>query len=228
MVSFADEGKNQSLSADHAATEGEGLVNSTVTDMSLISRKVGAMQNTVHEFVDQSKSVSTIVQVISDIADQTNLLALNAAIEAARAGETGRGFAVVADEVRKLAERTSASTNEIRAMVSGMEVLTQEIVAGMNDVSDQVRNGESKSITVKQRIAEIRVNTSVAYGASEKIVHELEAHCVSTGQILESIVSVSDMSEENAKSSRRAKDTADDLIYCSESLISAVKHFKIA
>lgn len=109
-------------SANEARDSAKELKNTIDKINSLISI-VTQNEERIHTMAERSTEISSVIDVINDIADKTNLLALNAAIEAARAGEHGRGFAVVAEEVRKLAETTQKATSEI---ASSIQLLQQE------------------------------------------------------------------------------------------------------
>lgn len=147
-------GKNGDTAMDF-----DGFVKNTsdvmarVVDSIVGNSKLGMeLVEVTDDIAQRTQDVQNILSDITAIAKQTNLLALNAAIEAARAGEAGRGFAVVADEVRDLSARTSKFSQQINAVMLGMQVSVRQTEAAIQRMASQ---DMSFALDSKQHIAEI-------------------------------------------------------------------------
>lgn len=126
--------------------DGNEMMSRSVEQMNDIYQVVNNSVEQIQQLDSQTKEISELVVVISEIAEQTNLLALNAAIEAARAGEQGKGFAVVADEVRKLAEEVANSVNEITTIVNHVQEGSSSAVEALENGYETVLGGKEKII----------------------------------------------------------------------------------
>ena len=153
---------------------GAQVITSAANALLRIAEAIRHNSDTISSLDNHTKRISSVVQVIGEVAGQTNLLALNAAIEAARAGESGRGFAVVADEVRTLAGRTATATTDITSMIHEVQNTALKAVESMQEILVQADHGAAIAKDAGSAIASIQTETSRVMVAVEGIAKNLQ------------------------------------------------------
>ena len=225
--SSAQDTLSRARDAGAAADQGAQIITQTHEEMDKIAGTVGQATKSIEKLSQESTRISTILQVIKDVADQTNLLALNAAIEAARAGEQGRGFAVVADEVRKLAERTTASTDAINELVTSMQNSGQEAARWMGSVNEQVAIGKQLSDSTVGHIDGIRNSAQQVVAAVTDISEALNEQSATAHAIAQQVETVARLSETNSATAKETEAISANLDHLSSSLKTATKKFHV-
>jgi methyl-accepting chemotaxis protein len=195
--------------------------------MGVIAEIVGKASKVIQTLGEDSQQISSVVQVIKEVADQTNLLALNAAIEAARAGEQGRGFAVVADEVRKLAERTAQSTGDISTMISKMQVSSKEAVEEMSHVVEQVESGQALAQEAGERIRSILDEANRVSDAVTEISAALKEQSQASQDIARHVESIAQMTDENHAAAEESASGAQELSQLAHEINDVLAKFKV-
>lgn len=175
MANLLREERNQAVQAAEVSIASGQTTTEIAVNLQRLAEDSAATAHKVETLAKQAGEISSIVQLIHEIADQTNLLALNAAIEAARAGESGRGFAVVADEVRKLAERTAKATQDIESLVVGVRENSSTAKDAMDVLSasavDYSQRGSKATESMKELVALSRkMEGVIASGALSSFV----------------------------------------------------------
>ncbi|WP_394251205.1 methyl-accepting chemotaxis protein [Vibrio profundi] len=209
------------------AGESKETVTGAVSSVSDLMSQVASMSDTISTMNEDTKQISSVLQVIGDIAEQTNLLALNAAIEAARAGEQGRGFAVVADEVRALAARTQQSTSQINEMLSKLHGTTDNVVKEMatthsscEQTADKTNEVMTSLNVVTDSVVEINdLNTLMATAA--------EQQSQVTGEVSRNMSAIQEMIQQLNINASETTSVSDELRATSSNLSDVVSRFKV-
>jgi methyl-accepting chemotaxis protein len=200
----AELSSHNAQSARELSKRGADIVDRASAEIERIAKSVEQSAQVVAALGERSQAISGIVRVIHDIADQTNLLALNAAIEAARAGEQGRGFAVVADEVRKLAERTTAATAEIGAMIGAIQKETQSAISSIQQGSTQARSGAELARQAADSLHEINKGAQETMEKVEAIATAIQQQSANGHNITGHMQDILKMTEANSATATRA------------------------
>ncbi|ANW25458.1 hypothetical protein BA953_15310 [Vibrio coralliilyticus] len=186
--------------------------------ISSLSEDLATARGEVNHLLALSDQISSVLNVIGEIAEQTNLLALNAAIEAARAGEQGRGFAVVADEVRTLAGKTQRSTAEISDIISAVQQQTQTVVSTIQSCSNKGADSVDMSEQALSHIKAIMEEMKHILDSSTQIALAVEQQSTVSEEIARNVNTIRDLTyanvgavSENAQSATVVASQATDL-----------------
>ncbi len=213
--------------AEGRAQVGRTIVGETVESINHLADEIKDSVGHIDQVSQDSKEISNALVEIKAIAEQTNLLALNAAIEAARAGEQGRGFAVVADEVRTLSQRTQKSTEDIDKMVDKLHKGVALAVDSMNRSHSSTEATVSQSSEVSQALEQIVESVISIVDMSQQIAGAAEEQAMMTENIQKSASEISDLGGQSQAHADDAFKASEQLINSTDDLETIINNFKI-
>jgi len=227
IASNTHEAANKAEATNNNALQGKQGVESTISQIKLLSQKLSESEHVVEKLAKDSETIGSVIDVIRSIAEQTNLLALNAAIEAARAGEQGRGFAVVADEVRTLASRTQESTQEIENIIHSLQGRTKNIVHLMTHCKEQGDESAKQANSAGIKLEEITQDVSIIMEMNTTIAAAIEEQSSVALEVNKHVVLIRDVAEQAGKSAVQNEQMSEELAQQAQILHSEVNRFVV-
>jgi methyl-accepting chemotaxis protein len=219
QASASATGARQALSL---AEEGTQAVQQTLRGMSGLQESVDEIAQQVVNLGDQTGQITTVSDLVADLAKQTNMLALKAAVEAARVGEQGKGFGVVAGEIRKLAEESKKSAQKINTLATDIQIAINRTVMvtdrGTKTVKEGIQLAENTAATfigVTDAVNNVFLN-------SQQISSSAKQQATAIQQVLGAMTIISEGSQESAVGMHKVKTSTRELNQIADELQAVV------
>jgi len=209
------------------AKKGAEVVQNTIHGMDTIREQIQETSKRIKRLGESSQEIGDIVSLINDIADQTNILSLNAAIQASMAGDAGRGFAVVADEVQRLAERSSAATKQIEALVKTTQTDTNEAVISMEHTTAEVVRGARLAQDAGVALEEIETVSMNLADLIQNISNASRQQSLSAGHISNTMNVIQEITSQTSAGTNATAKSIGNLAEMASQLRASVSGFKL-
>ncbi len=210
-----------------SATSGDQVMAKASASMIQIAGSSSTIESLMGRLDERSKEIGKVVTTIREISENTNLLALNAAIEASRAGEHGRGFAVVAGEVRRLAEHTRTATEEIAAMVEGIQLETASTTSAINIGRTNVDQGQERTGEAQRMLEEIIEGSIRTESLTRETAEFAREQSDMSSQIAGNVEEVALLASASLTSAEEISTTGKHLEQSAMQLLSLVQQFTL-
>lgn len=209
------------------ARDGAQRVRDTIGGMNNIRENIQETSKRIKRLGESSQEIGNIIEIINGISNQTNILALNAAIQATSAGEAGRGFAVVADEVQRLAERSSAATKKIEALIKSIQTETNEAIASMERSTTQVVSGANLAEEAGVSLSRIEEVSASLAALIERVSGSTKTVTSMAENVSAKMGEVNELTERTSNSIAKTSESIENLNNLSNEMKSSVSGFTL-
>ncbi|MEW9094128.1 MAG: methyl-accepting chemotaxis protein [Clostridiaceae bacterium] len=211
-----------SKQSEQEALNGNNKIEETKEQLDLVRETINEMDGKMTLLDTNSREISKIIELITNISSQTNLLALNASIEAARAGELGKGFAVVAEEVRKLADETEDAARQIVPFIKEVQGNVYSIKNNMGEVTKELDKEFAvlnETINTLHIILEGSKNTVLGIDNAKGIMMNLDNNLENIKEIF---IDIMNITRENSANMQNVAAAAEEQSASSEEMSSSI------
>jgi methyl-accepting chemotaxis protein len=212
-------GANQALSLAEGGTQ---TVGRTIEGISGLRDQVTAIANQIIRLSEQTGQISTVSELVADLANQTNMLALNAGVEAARAGEQGKGFAVVAGEIRKLADQSKKSADRINSLVNEVQAAINSTVMVTDEGTKKATVGIELAEETGDVFASIADSINQVFLNTQQIAQSAKQQAVTVQQVVAAMNVINLGAKETVAGIGQVKDATNELNKAAENLEAVV------
>ncbi len=202
----------------YEASNGVTAVRSALAGAASVQESVQGAATAMLSFSQHIREITSIANIMDEVADHGGLLAINASIAAAQAGEHRVSFAVVAQEIRDLSARATNSSAQIVSLVRSMEVEASETGQAIDRSVRQLEKGGARDQEAALAVLRVRAAAIDALEILKAVARSVEAQGFGArevghgvARILDTVVQLDKVTGQQGRSSEQIMRAAKQL-----------------